>query len=226
MSGYTWLLLVAVVVMSSVNLIYMKQQKWKRALTAKEKVFATLPVTKKETLYFCIMLIANVGITVFCTCVYKDSSLLFLLKRLSLIVILWPIAWIDYKEYMIPNKLLVIGLIYRGCILVMEFLFERNVLLDTLISELIAAAILFFMCALILVVLKNSIGFGDVKLLIVMALFTGVTGVMNIIMVSMLILFVISVALLVVKKKTRTDGVPFAPSVLVGTIVSVVLFGA
>lgn len=119
-----------------------------------------------------------------------------------------------------------INLIYRVWILVMEFLYERNVLLDTLISELIAAAIVFFMCALISVVLKNGIGFGDVKLLIVMALFTGVTGVMNIIMLSMMMLFIVSVASLVVKKKIRTDGVPFAPSVLVGTVVSVVLFAA
>ena len=93
------------------------------------------------------------------------------------------------------------------------------------LSEVIAAAGLAAAALLCGLLLKGSIGFGDIKLFIVMGLLLGLEGIWSAIFISLIVSFIISVYLLATKKKSRKDAIPFAPALMIGTYISIIITG-
>lgn len=174
-------------------------------------------------IYMAIGIIANLLIAIYLSTKYEVQGTIFIAKRLVLLGLLWPIALIDLKTLRIPNKFILIGLISRAVILILEVIFKLESLKITLISEVIAAAGLLIASILCSLCIKNSIGFGDMKLFVVMGLLLGLEGIWNSVFVSLLVLFLMSVVLLITKKKTKKDSIPFGPAVALGTYLSIVL---
>lgn len=185
-----------------------------------------LVVSRKIMLVYSAVAIAvNIGISLLFALYYKDNGVLFSLKRLFMLAVLWPVGLIDLKTYRIPNKFILFGLCLRAFVLVFELLFARTGILYVLLSEIIAALALGLASFLCSICLKNSIGFGDIKLFIVMGLMLGLLGIWSAIFVSLVIAFVVSIVLLISRKKGKKDVVPFAPSIMLGTYISIVLTG-
>lgn len=176
-------------------------------------------------LYAGSMLLIIVGMSIYLCIMYPENSLLFNMKRTGLTALLTTAAFIDYKSYKIPNKLILIGMLLRISILGMELLTDGTEIKWTLISEIVAAAGLFSAAMLCRVCIKNSIGFGDIKLFLIMGLFLGVNSTMNAMFLTLVISFVIAVIVLICRKKGRKDMIPFAPAILLGTVISIYLTG-
>jgi len=155
---------------------------------------------------------------------YTDS--IFILKRVYLIAILFVAAYYDHMEFRIPNTLIIFGIAGRIGFLVFELFFLRDSISATLISEGIALALMVLISVICLIVVHNGIGMGDIKLFIVMALLQGITGVISSIFCTLIVAFVFSVILIAAKKKSRKDFIAFAPCILVGTLISMILIGA
>ncbi len=175
--------------------------------------------------YSIVFLAVNIGISVLFSLYYKENTMLFTFKRLALLGMIWPLGYIDFKTLRIPNKFIVYGLVLRIVILIFELIFNRDSVKGDILGELIVAAALgvaVFICSLCL---KDSVGYGDIKLLIVMALFQGVQGIWSSVFTSLIIIFVFSIIMLVTKKKGKKDLIPFAPAIVAGTFVSVMLTG-
>ena len=66
---------------------------------------------------------------------------------------------------------------------------------------------------------------GDVKLISIMALFLGASGIVCAVFASLLISFIYCLIALIARKKHKKDIIPFAPSLLLGTYISICLFG-
>lgn len=200
--------------------------KIKEMRTVPQKISALKPGSVKGTLGTVGMLVLNIGLAVALTMLFEENTMLFNLKRIALVCVLWVAAYYDYKSFRIPNKLIITGLIYRALILIAELIWERDALLTTVVSELIAALAMLVISVLCVLILKNSLGMGDIKLFIVMGVLQGVVGITSSVIASLLVSFVVSVFLLVTKKKTRKDAIPFAPCILIGTYISIFLTGA
>ena len=179
-----------------------------------------------STIVYCsLMFIITVAASfLFCT-IYKDNGILMSLKRLALLSLLWPIAFIDYKTFRIPNTFIIFGIVCRVIILAFELIFEGQFVWMTLLSEVIAAVALLLAAGLCALCIKNSIGFGDMKLFIVMGLMLSLSGIWSAIFLSLVVSFFISAFLLITKKKTRKDAIPFGPAIVIGTYLSVCLSG-
>ena len=175
--------------------------------------------------YSAVMVLITVGASfLFCT-IYKDSSILMSVKRLVLLSILWPIAFIDFKTYRIPNVYIIFGAICRVIILALELIFKSEYVWQTLLSEVIAAGALLLAAGLCALCIKNSIGFGDMKLFVIMGLMLSLTGIWSAVFLSLIVSFLISAFLLITKKKPRKHAIPFAPAIVIGTYLSVCLSG-
>ena len=88
--------------------------------------------------------------------------------------------------------------------------------------QILALLLAAFLCTLLM---KNSVGAGDMKLFVVMGLLLGMHGIWGAIFASLIVSFVVAIVLLVSKKKTRKDAIPFGPALVVGTFLSVFLTG-
>ena len=141
-------------------------------------------------------------------------------------LILATVTVTDIKEQKIPNKVVVAGLLLRVAFAVAEFVTMGAdaflaIAKDALYSLILVAAL--FVLGVLL--LKGGIGMGDIKLITVMGLFQGITGVISSLFLSLLVIFVLAIIMLITKKKQKKDSIEFAPSVMVGTLASVILTG-
>lgn len=154
-----------------------------------------------------------------------EQSILFQCKRVSCLALLFVAAATDYRRQIIPNRLILSGLGFRVVLLLAELAFERDILAMMLFSEALGAVGIFIVCMVFLLMMKNSIGMGDVKLFMVMGLYLGLYSMIDAIMSSLVLAFICAVVLLLMRKKGKKDSLPFAPAVLAGTYLSVFLTG-
>ena len=180
---------------------------------------------KSLMVYGVVIILAVVGITLMLQLFYLNNSLIHNIKRICLLSLLGPIAYVDFTETRIPNTYIMLGLIYRGILIPMELLFVREIFLSTILSEIVAALALFLAAILCRICIKNSIGAGDVKLFFVMGLFLGLNGIWSAILLSLFVSFFIALFLLLTKRKTKKDSMAFGPALTVGTFISIFLTG-
>lgn len=176
-------------------------------------------------IYMIVMVIVSIFMTVFLNNFYTDNTWLFNLKRVLLLILLWPIAYIDFFTYRIPNRFILFGLLARVAVWITELIVSGGTIWRTVLTEVLTSVILLVVALVCTLIIKNGIGAGDMKLFVVMGLFLGVDGIWGAIFMSLLVSFVVSVVLLVGKKKTRKDSIPFGPAIMIGTYLSVFLTG-
>lgn len=189
------------------------------------KLGTIIALHKKRTVYVCAMFICLCGVAVALELIYPSNTMLGNSKLLVLLGIIFTAAFVDYQKYIIPNKVVLVGLFLRCVIYMVELFVSPDTFFSTLKNDLISFAIVLVFFVICIIFVKSGIGMGDVKLMLLMCLYQGVAGAMSSIFASMLVAFVVSLFLLLTKKKTRKDSIAFAPSILIGTILSVVLTG-
>lgn len=154
-----------------------------------------------------------------------EVSIVKQLKLLSLIHVILASATVDWKIQKIPNRFLIIALVIRCFVFIFEFFDSPKIGFQILIDSGIGALVIGLFFLVILLISKNSIGMGDVKLFAIMGLFQGLWGAVNSVFFSLLVAFFYSIVLLVTKKKSRKDTISFGPCILLGTIVAIGLTG-
>lgn len=197
---------------------YLNDVKWNSKNTA------VLKPTRNKVLYLLFgLLTAAVLIADFQ--MVHHLELLEQVKLLTLVFVLLPVAAIDRAVQKIPNKFLLTALILRAVIFVGELLVSVPTAVGTLKSDLLGAVVIGGFFLLMLLIFRNSIGMGDIKLFMVMGLYQGLWGVINSVFFSLMVSFVVSIALLISRKKGRNDAISFGPSISLGTIIAIGLAG-
>lgn len=190
-----------------------------------KNIKSVLPKNYKEVFFGAGMILSVILVLIMLLCVY-DVSWIFAVKRIVFCATLWPIALVDYRQHIIPNKILLILLVSRAVIAVCEFVSNPKSAITELLSGLIASVAILVVLCLTRLLIKDGVGFGDIKLFAVLGLFFGIQGAVSAIFMSFVMSFLASVFLLVSKRKNKKEQIAFGPSILAGTVLSVVLFGA
>lgn len=141
-------------------------------------------------------------------------------EYLLLIPILISAFCIDYKKQIIPNRLsltlLELGLIFTF----LEGVSNLNIAIDKIVGLIVGATI--FLCITYLgkwISGKDSIGFGDVKLVSSIGLFFGWRTIIAISVISFIIAGIVSLILLMVKKKNANEYIAFGPFIVLTSII-------
>jgi len=150
-------------------------------------------------------------------------SILREIEYLSMIAICFPLAWIDVMEKKIPNTIVLAGLIVQVALFIIWFIYDDGQALDVLKSAGIGLLVICIFCGIGLLIVKNGIGMGDVKLLLVLALMGGIDGILSVLFFTMVVAFFIALFELLVRKKGRKATIPFAPSIMIGVVVTNIL---
>lgn len=183
-----------------------------------------LKITHNKILYLVVgAFVAGILIALFEN-IYSLSAI-NQIKLLSLTMIMLPIAAVDMRVQKVPNKLLIGALLIRIAIYIAEFICSVGVAWGTLKDNLLGSIVIGGFFLLLLLIFKNSIGMGDIKLFAIMGLYQGLWGAVNSVFFSLLVSFVVSVILLATKKKGRKDTISFGPSIFIGTVIAMGLAG-
>jgi len=142
-------------------------------------------------------------------------NLLYLFYITSVLIIIFVY---DFKHYLIPDKILfpaiVVSLFY-------QFFFSEH-FLNHIGAGIIASG---FFLAIFLISKGKWMGFGDVKLAILMGLFLGVRSVLVALFMAFFLGAVISIILMFLKKKGLKSEIPFGPFLIAGTFIAL-FFGS
>ena len=217
------ILVFGIVILSIVDYLYIR---CKEILIKKKKINIKgfIPVGWKQTICFVIIPISILAIALMYNRFY-DFSLIHTLKRMCVIAVLWPIAISDFQEFRIPNKLILYGFALRVPLLIAEIIFKTDSVWGIVLNELIAIVGATLVCISCMFLSRGSLGMGDLKLLMFMSAFLGIEGICYSMFVSIFFSAITAIGLLIFKKKSRKDAIPFAPFILTGTFICLILTG-
>jgi leader peptidase (prepilin peptidase)/N-methyltransferase len=118
---------------------------------------------------------------------------------------------IDLRHKIIPDSIIIFGLLYTIIISIM--------LLDVNIFDKIFGFSFGFGIFLLIAIITNAMGGGDIKLMGFLGLNFGLTGIIFVTVASFVIGAIISIGLLVSKIATRKDYIPFGPFIAVAAVI-------
>ena len=153
---------------------------------------------------------------------YKNTQTEAFIKLFVLLVIVVCAGIIDFKKKIIPNLLVFFGLLFWVGITVYDIVIADD-LKGLFGSELIGVAVGFGLLAVISLVTKGAIGFGDAKLFGIIGLIGGAFCTYSTLLVSLVISVIVSVIGLVTKKLGRKDSIPFGPCIALGYLIVLLL---
>lgn len=172
-----------------------------------------------------LMVLCNLALTMVWKVLYGLPPMQ-ILKYLALAAVLCVCAWTDWKKYLILNRVLALALTARAVLFAAELLlYGMEQWKFVALSALIAAGMFAVAGLLCKAVMPQGVGFGDIKLLFTLGLYTGADPGISIMFCTLLVMFVVSVILLLARKVTRKSVIPFAPFLYGGMLLASFLFG-
>ena len=161
-------------------------------------------------------------IVLFNLLVYLKGFNLALILQIVLIFSLMLVFSIDYRYELIPDECHII-IALTGLV---NLFFDLANWKSYLIGALIGGGSFYILGLLALIIYKKEgMGFGDVKLMTSLGFFFGIKNILVITILSFAISAVVSILLIVLKKKKLDSYIPFGPFIVVSTIL-IIFFNA
>lgn len=172
-------------------------------------------------------LLASVGMVVLAVAsmvvaTQLEGSTIELIEVLACVLALMVAAVYDAKLHIIPNFVSVALILVRLAILAYVFLATEDAVLYV-VDSVLAFALSFTVLSIAGRLSRGGVGAGDVKLLAAVGFIGGTYRVMYVMFFSLVACALVSVPLLLSKRKSKSDVLPFAPFVYVGFTVSILL---
>lgn len=144
-----------------------------------------------------------------------------LLRLVLLGTLLTAAAYIDALSHKIPNWIvLCTAAVFAGCT-VLDFVLSGTDAVPMALNSVLAAAVFFVVFFLVRLASRGGVGYGDIKMITAAALILGIYGTFSFLLVSHVLAAVAAIALLVSKKATRKDGLPFGPFFYLGYLITI-----
>ncbi len=134
---------------------------------------------------------------------------------IAVILLLIKIAYIDYKQKIIPDKLNIIVALLGFFNLILNFQYCKIYI----VSAVITFAVFLFLA----VITDGGIGGGDIKLFTALALIFG-TEVLLIVAFTFVLAAVISMMKILTKKADLKESIALAPYICAGTVLYIIMF--
>lgn len=195
-----------------------------KRLPEKKKLF-TLDFFKEVKLNYPLM-IANAIIYLVILYIYgmqkRFSDNINLYKYLILSPMLISAFCIDYKLHIIPNRLNLTIFEVGIFITVIGGISDINFAINALEGMLIGGGT-FFAITLLggLIAGKEAMGYGDVKFMAVLGLYFGFASMVSIIVMSFLIGALLSIVLMIIKRKKMNEYIPFGPFIVIACYIAI-----
>lgn len=157
---------------------------------------------------------------------YFNGISLTTLKFMLLIPMLIIAFMVDLKLQIIPNRLTLTifetGLVFTFAETLLNTNLGINIFVDNILGMLVGGGI-FLLITLIggAIAGKEAMGFGDVKLMGALGLFFGWLNMILISVMAFLFAAVVSIVILIARRKKFSEYIPFGPFIVVATMIPI-----
>lgn len=184
-------------------------------ITYKE-FFKTLKSDFKIDIKYSIMLILIAAGLVYKSIELSGFPIFFVYTYLVISAALLIAFSVDYRFQLIPDEVHIVILICGF----FNLIFNYHYWYSYLIGALIGGGIFYLIGLLSLLILKKEgMGFGDVKLMAALGFAFGIKNIIVITLTSFIFGAIIGGILLILKKKDSDGYIPFGPFIVIGTII-------
>lgn len=143
--------------------------------------------------------------------IYHKSQTNLEVIRYSILYILLAASSIkDYRERLISNKLIIVGIVLGLAAAVLDI--DSAKLIQSVVIFIVVGVILF----LLTFATKGGVGMGDAKLIAVSSLYTGLVGMITLMFYSLVLSGLTGLVLLISKRANSKSRIPFAPFLTLG----------
>lgn len=136
----------------------------------------------------------------------------------SLVIIM---GYIDFKEHIIPNPLVLTGMGIWGIGAVIEVLFGKTPIKELLSFSFLGFAVCGGLLLVLAVILKSGLGMGDVKMFAMLGLLYGLGDTYSLLICTMIPMAVFALVLLARKKVDRKASLPMAPFTVLAFLIGI-----
>ncbi len=171
---------------------------------------------KKISIQYPLVEIATGVLFVLVSSFFSPISTVFLFYITAVLVIIFVY---DLKHFIIPDKVLLPAIIIT---FIYQLVFNFKLVPNLIIASLIASG---FFLLIFLISRGKWMGFGDVKLAVIMGLVLGLPNVLTALFLAFFFGAIIGVILMVFERKSLKSEIPFGPFLIMGTFIAM-LFGS
>lgn len=141
----------------------------------------------------------------------------------ALISLLITITWIDFKHMIIPNGIVIVGLVIGAIQLAVTFFTDALGHWSEYVIGFFAGGLPLFLvaCFCTYILKKDALGGGDIKLMAFAGLITGWRLMIPSYFIGIMAGAIVGVIALSTRKKQRGDEIPFGPFLSIGIIISI-----
>lgn len=141
-----------------------------------------------------------------------------LIKYLILTPMLLSVFVIDYKQQIIPNRL-TLTMFEIGIIIAFLYGISNVAITIDMLLGMVTGIVMFSIITLIgeLILGKETMGLGDIKLIGALGLYFGTTKILTIAIISFIIGAILGVFLIISKQKKKDEYIPFGPCIVIAT---------
>lgn len=144
---------------------------------------------------------------------------------LVMLMIFFPItivvSYIDSKEYIIPNKIIIPGAIMGIAVKVFESIYIKSYI--PILNSFLGFSIGFIIFLIIFLVSKEKMGMGDVKYIGFIGIYIGMLGALKTIMFASIAATVFAIPFLLMKKMNLKSSLPFGPFLSIGAYIYIII---
>lgn len=203
-----------------VNWMNMRLPEYKKVFS--KEIFSEYKINFKPN-YILMLITSAIYVTLIYNLGIKETIIanLDLIKYIILTPMLLSVFVIDYRQQIIPNRLNLtifeVGLVFAFLYGLSDVAITFNMLLGMLVGGGI-----FLLITLVggMFYGKEAMGFGDVKLMAALGLYFGFSNIIAITLVSFLVGAILSIILLISRKKKSNEYIPFGPFIVLATFIS------
>ena len=200
-----------------VNWMNMRLPEYKKVFS--KEIFSEYKINFKPN-YILMLITSAIYVTLIYNLGIKETIIanLDLIKYIILTPMLLSVFVIDYRQQIIPNRLNLtifeVGLVFAFLYGLSDVAITFNMLLGMLVGGGI-----FLLITLVggMFYGKEAMGFGDVKLMAALGLYFGFSNIIAITLVSFLVGAILSIILLISRKKKSNEYIPFGPFIVIAT---------
>ena len=228
-AGIVWLLVFIVGAVSYMALpLYQSEDREKYQLAGRIRFLRQQIHTffQRNNLRFLCTLLVMSSVCAFVLCVVSsaENDILGICKWVCVMLALLSAMIIDRRTHRIPNVIVVALLVCGAMFLAAEFIISDEpawLALVTSLAGLFGCVVVFYVLSRLT---KDGIGMGDVKIIAAMGGILGLMTTFFVVLISLIFCTLTAVALLIVKKKNKSDSIPFGPFLFFGYIVTLLIF--
>ena len=180
---------------------------------------ATIKI-KKLSWLFISMLVLSAGAG-FYDYFYLELAIMKCFINSVVFSLVITMGYIDFKEHIIPNPLVLTGMGIWGIGAVIEVLLGKTPIKELLSFSLLGFAVCGGLLLVLAVILKSGLGMGDVKMFAMLGLLYGLGDTYSLLICTMIPMAIFALILLAIKKVDRKASLPMAPFTVLAFLVGI-----